>query len=55
MRIWIIWLLSLTATSLASQPLNPSEPDPAPLGGIALLAAAGAAYGALKSRIKEKE
>lgn len=51
--------LSLTmiggALSLSAQPSPPDSDNPAPLGGIALLAAAGAALGGKKAYDKYRD
>lgn len=46
---FFILLMVMACTGLSAQPAPPGNNEPAPLGGIALLAAAGAALGAKKA------
>jgi hypothetical protein len=55
LRISVLVLFLLTGLSLCAQPAPPGSNNPAPLGGIALLAAAGAALGAKKLYDQKKD
>ncbi len=52
-KLSLIAFLALSFSAMA-QPAPPGNGQPAPLGGIVLLAAAGAAYGAKKAYDKKQ-
>lgn len=51
----LLALLSFHGALWAQTPPPPGSSNPAPIGGIALLAAAGAAYGAKKVHDRRRE
>jgi len=54
-HFFILVPLVLSSFFLAAQPAPPDSENRAPLPGLVILAAAGAAYGARKSFLKSKE